>query len=439
MKPTKKIQIGLLAIALGFGSTAFSPSGTAFVGANVWAQDAAASVDYAALVKSQEALLKARRSLMNRDVASAERFANEAKATNAAYTSASDKPEYVFPLIAQYKQIESVAKTEGMSQRVKLALAKNYLEQAEGLRRCQDLEGASRLVSEARSLDVTFDVETINRKMDLASVAQRVSDDRLAAQAAAPAAAPLTGMSEATKRQVAAIQTKLQAARAMAAAGQTEQAEAAVRELQALGVPENAFAGGDSPAKFLRDVATQRSQAIRQVQVTLPGLSEGESAGYLYMQEADAALATGDSETALRNYRDALRYAAELDQQSVRYINDSIAKLTAAPAEAVVGASGIDFTQTPEAIQSEIAAFIAKQNQVRETEPREALEDLKQLRAEVEASALDASLKAFFVQNLDVAIVDTDNFLAVNGSRLAVESQNKGVDEYIREKRLREL
>lgn len=448
LEPTKKIQTGLLAVALGFGSAAFalgiSPSVYAQtpVAGSVVVNGTADSATYPTLVRSQELLLKARRSLMSRDVVSATRFVNEAKALNAAYTPASDRPEYVTPLIEQFKKISDAASSQGMTETVKRELAKNYLEQAEALRRCQDLDSAEALVAEASKLNVTLDVATLNRKMDVDSVLARINDDRLASTPVANQSAPLTGLSEATKRQVASIQAKLQEARSLAANGQVERAEAIARQMQSLGVPESAFAGGDSPATFLREVASTRSNAVRQVQATVPGISQGESAGYLYVQEADEAAAKGNNALALTNYRDALRYSAELDQATIRHINDSIAKLNnpvASMPEVAVSQTGIDLTQQPDAIQNEIAAFIAKQNEARETEPKEALADLKQLRTEIESSQLDAALKAHFSYTVDMAIADTEKFIDVNGARIANATQNRDVEEYMREKRQNEL
>ena len=448
LEPTKKIQTGLLAVALGFGSAAFtlgiSPSVYAQTpdAGSVVVNGTADSATYPTLVRSQELLLKARRSLMSRDVVSATRFVNEAKALNAAYTPASDRPEYVTPLIEQFKKISNAASSQGMTETVKRELAKNYLEQAEALRRCQDLDSAEALVAEASKLNVTLDVATLNRKMDVDSVLARINDDRLASTPVANQSAPLTGLSEATKRQVASIQAKLQEARSLAANGQVERAEAIARQMQSLGVPENAFAGGDSPATFLREVASTRSNAVRQVQATVPGISQGESAGYLYVQEADEAAAKGNNALALTNYRDALRYSAELDQATIRHINDSIAKLNnpvASMPEVAVSQTGIDLTQQPDAIQNEIAAFIAKQNEARETEPKEALADLKQLRTEIESSQLDAALKAHFSYTVDMAIADTEKFIDVNGARIANATQNRDVEEYMREKRQNEL
>ncbi|MDO5749477.1 MAG: hypothetical protein Q4Q42_07570, partial [Planctomycetia bacterium] len=448
LEPTKKIQTGLLAVALGFGSAAFtlgiSPSVYAQtpVAGSVVVNGTADSATYPTLVRSQELLLKARRSLMSRDVVSATRFVNEAKALNAAYTPASDRPEYVTPLIEQFKKISDIASSQGMTETVKRELAKNYLEQAEALRRCQDLDSAEALVAEASKLNVTLDVATLNRKMDVDSVLARINDDRLASTPVANQSAPLTGLSEATKRQVASIQAKLQEARSLAANGQVERAEAIARQMQSLGVPENAFAGGDSPATFLREVASTRSNAVRQVQATVPGISQGESAGYLYVQEADEAVAKGNNALALKNYRDALRYSAELDQATIRHINDSIAKLNnpvASMPEVAVSQTGIDLTQQPDAVQNEIAAFIAKQNEARETEPKEALADLKQLRTEIESSQLDAALKAHFSYTVDMAIADTEKFIDVNGARIANATQNRDVEEYMREKRQNEL
>lgn len=448
LEPTKKIQTGLLAVALGFGSAAFalgiSPSAYAQTpdAGSVVVNGTADSATYPTLVRSQELLLKARRSLMSRDVVSAARFVNEAKALNAAYTPASDRPEYVTPLIEQFKKISDAASSQGMTETVKRELAKNYLEQAEALRRCQDLDSAEALVAEASKLNVTLDVATLNRKMDVDSVLARINDDRLASTPVATQSAPLTGLSDATKRQVASIQAKLQEARSLAANGQVERAEAIARQMQSLDVPESAFAGGDSPATFLREVASTRSNAVRQVQATVPGISEGESAGYLYVQEADEAAAKGNNALALTNYRDALRYSAELDQATIRHINDSIAKLNnpvASMPEVAVSQTGIDLTQQPDAIQNEIAAFIAKQNQARETEPKEALADLKQLRTEIETSQLDAALKAHFSYTVDMAIADTEKFIDVNGARIANATKNRDVEEYMREKRQNEL
>ncbi|MBQ8284720.1 MAG: hypothetical protein IJZ10_00280 [Thermoguttaceae bacterium] len=451
MEPTKKIQTGLLAIALGFGSAAFSLGGATTFGTDAPAQTPASAVlgvnsnapSYPALVRSQELLLKARRSLMSRDVVAAERYVQEAQALNAQYGAASDRPEYVLPLVDQYKRAEAAARAQGMTEAVKRELAKSYLEQAEGLRRCQDLDAAENLVAEARKLNVVFDAATVERKMDVASVQRRVADDRLALAAPTASQAPLTGLSEATKRQVASAQETLRQARVLAANGQTERAEQAVRALQAQGIPESAFAGGDSPAQFLRDVAAARSQSsIRQVQATVPGVSTGESAGYLYVQEAETALAQGDKETALANYRDALRYTAELDAATVRNVNAEIARLTAPAAatpEVVATATGLDLTPPGDALQNEIAAFIAKQNQVRETAPKEAVADLKQLKAEIEASTMEVALKAHFAHALDVAIADSEAFLAANGSRIAIQQQNTNVDAFVAQKRAAEL
>ena len=131
LEPTKKIQTGLLAVALGFGSAAFalgiSPSVYAQtpVAGSVVVNGTADSATYPTLVRSQELLLKARRSLMSRDVVSAARFVNEAKALNAAYTPASDRPEYVTPLIEQFKKISDAASSKGMTETVKRELDKN--------------------------------------------------------------------------------------------------------------------------------------------------------------------------------------------------------------------------------------------------------------------------------------------------------------------------
>ncbi|MDO5566821.1 MAG: hypothetical protein Q4G59_09210, partial [Planctomycetia bacterium] len=363
------------------------------------------------LTRSQELLLKARHSLMSRDVNSALRLTQEAQSLNAPYGDVNDRPEYVLPLIQQYQAIEQAARANGMTEKVKRDFARNYLDQAEALRRCRDFDNADSLVTEARKLNVYMDSQSIQKGMDYDAVAQRIRDDRTAVaarQSAQAPAQPLVGLSEAMKHQIADVQSQLAQARAMFAAGQMDRAEELARHLQGRGIPENAFAGGDSPTKLLGDIATTRSQrsaqaslqnngAIRQVQGTELRPSLGKSNGYLYVKEAEAALRAGNKTAALKNFQGALRYASEMDAQTVRHINESIAKLNApaataptasnasktatkdakAPATAAKApaapaapgapvASGINFKQSPQQIQSEISA---KTNQIRKTNP----------------------------------------------------------------------
>ncbi len=402
--------------------------------------------------RSQDLLLKARRALMGRDVASAERYVQEAKNLNVVYRDVDDRPEYVLPLINKYKEIEQSVRTGGMTDSVKRELAKNYLHQAEALRRCRDFDNAEALIMEAKNLNVVLDAQTVQSGMDIANVLQRVQDDKMALQAVkmkqAPQTAPLTNVSEGTKRQVSDIQQQLKTARQLMAAGQLEQAEQIGRQLAQVGVPEKAFVGGDSPTRLLGDIAIQRSKqntvkatpAIK-AQPTPPLTSP--SNGYLYVKEGDAALRDGKKDLALKNYNDALRYAAEMDAQMVKYINDSIAKLNqATPVPATtkpVQASGINFNQAPQNIQSEISAFIVKTHQIRQQNPEEALKMLQNLRAELNATKLDASMKSHFSYSVDMAISDTNRFIEENGSMIALENRNKDVDEQIRQKREREL
>lgn len=401
------------------------------------------------LARSQELLLRARRALMGRDTASAVKFVNEATALNAVYSDASDRPEYVLPLVNSYKEIEEAARTHGFTESVRRDLAKNYLHQAEALRRCRDYDSAEALVLEAKKLNIVLDAKTLQSGMDAESVQQRIQDDRMAAHAAlaaTTAVAPLENISEGMRRQVVQVQQQLAQGRQLLQAGQMDQAEKLGRDMAALGIPENAFVGGDSPARLLGDIAVTRSGsarteevnagAIRQVQGTelLPSL--GQSNGYLYIQEAEAALRAGNNDAALKNFKDALRYAAEMDAQAVRHINESIAKLSTAPAapevKQEVAGTGINFDQAPQQIQSEISAFITKTHQVRNTNPEEALAMLEKLRDELAASSLEAGVKGHFSYSIDMAINETNRFIAENGALIKLDNQNKDVEEQVR-------
>ena len=465
LETTRKFQSPMAAITLGLALALMSGVGGSF---GLFAQNAPIPAEQASadtLARNQALLLRARHSLMGRDIASAERFAREAAALAPAYSEASDRPEYVEALITEYKAVQAAAQTDGMSESVRRGLARSYLNQADALRRCRDYNGAESLAQEAKKLNVVSDSDSVANGMDLPSVMQRISDDRLAserlaASQAVPGEVP-SGLSDMTRRQIAEVRRQISDARALMAQGKVEAAEGIARRLQAVGLPENVFADGDSPNALLGDIAILRSTsgngvvnsafngtqasngAIRQVQgveVTEP--NAGKSNGYLYVQEADTALRAGNNQAALVNYRDALRYASELDAETVKRVNEAIAKLnnpiTAAP-EVLPSASGIDFAKSPQELQADISAFIAKSYQTRKTNPAEALAALKGLREEIEKSSLESGVKNHFHYTVDMAISDTNRFIDVNGPMIALDNQNKDIEEELRAKREKEV
>lgn len=448
LKATKKSPLSAVWMVLGLALLLVPTSG--------FAQNPAD-----ALSQNQNLLLKARHSLMSQDVASAERYVEEAARLNPAYTDADDRPEYVTALVEEYKKAVASLNSDGMSESVRRSLAASYLNQAEALRRCREYDRADALISEAVKLNVVADAATVQNQMDAGSVAQRVRDDRLAADALAPSVSnePAVNLSEAAKRQVAAVTAQVVQARGLLAAGKIEEAEALARQLAELGLPENVFTDGNSPKRLLGEIAVVRSGAavpafqanpaandapgaIRQVQGFELNAESGQSNGYLYVQEAETAERSGNNEAALSNYRDALRYAAELDAETVQRVNDAIAKLTnpitAAPAPEV-GATGIDLNRAPQDLQSDISAFVSKSYQLRKKDPAAALAQLKQLRSEIEQSNLDSAVKSHFFFTLDTAIAETNRFIDVNGPMIALNNQNQDVEDRLRAQREEEV
>lgn len=461
MKPTRKLKTGLFAAAFGivsmFGSAVNAQTGTMIPQATnavspIQVTKASTAPVADSLSKNQELLLKARHALMSRDVASAERFVKEAQALNVNYREADDRPDYVIPLITKYREIEQAAKTGGTTEAVKRELAKNYLHQAEALRRCRDFDSAESLVMEAKAMNVVLDAQTVQSGMDVATVLQRIRDDRLALQTmqsktgTANAQAPLKNLSEGTKRKVAEVQQQLQVARQLMSVGQLERAEEIGKQLQKVSLPESAYMGNDSPTKLLGDIAVKRSGqqvqkgSIVPVQaVQFQPAKTGQSNGYLYVKEADAALRSGNRDAALKNYQDALRYESEMDANMIKHIHDSIANLKNPAPAAPVAKTEINFNQPPQNVQSEIRAYILKTNQLRQQKPEEALAMLQKAREELNASALDASIKTHFNYSLDLAIADTKAFIAEHGPMIALDQRNKDVEEQIRAKREKEL
>ncbi len=459
MKPTRKTESGMAAIALGLivalvpqteRISILSAQEPVAVAAQAQAPDS--------LRQNQALLLKARLALMEKDVPSAEQYVKDAEAVECAYGRGCDRPDYVRALIEEFKRADSRAKSEGMTESVRQDMARSFLNQADALRRCRSFNEAESLVTAAVNLGVSTDTESIQRHMDPDSIMERIAKDRVTAESIRKAsAAPepaMTGMSAVAQRRVEQIEKATQEARVLFAQGKLDEAEELARTLIAMEIPENAFES-DSPNRLLADIAASRNEAnlipasafegsatatsgIRQVEgFELNPAEPAQSHGYLYAQEAANALRAGNREAALTNYRDALRYENELDSETVKEITDAIADLTnpLEESETAVSQTGVNFNQAPQNIQAEIAAYIVKTYQVRNTDPNEAIAMLEQLKTEIEAANINDAVKNNFLYSVGMATAETKKFADVHGPMIALDNHNQEVEEQLRQER----
>ncbi len=453
MKPTRKTELGMAAIALGL-IVALVPQTERI--SILSAQEPVAAVAKAqapdSLRQNQALLLKARLALMGKDVPSAERYVGDAEAMGCTYARGCDRPDYVRALIDEFKQADSRAKSEGMTESVRQDLARSYLNQADALRRCRSFNEAEALVTAAVNLGVSTDTDSIQKQMDPDSIMERIAKDRVTAESIRKAsAAPepaMTGMSAAAQRRVEQIEKATREARDLFNQGKVDEAEELARTLIAMEIPENAFSS-DSPNRLLADIAASRddggaiastsfegsataTSGIRQVEgFELNPAVPNQSHGYLYAQEAANALRAGNREAALTNYRDALRYESELDSATVKEITDAIADLTNPLGEAqetAVSQTGVNFNQPPQNIQAEIAAYIVKTYQVRNTDPDEAIAMLEQLKSEIEGANINDAIKNNFLYSVGMATADTKKFADVRGPMIALDNQSLAED-----------
>ena len=460
MKPTRRTELGMAAIALGL-IVALVPQTERI--SILSAQEPVAAVAKAeapdSLRQNQALLLKARLALMGKDVPSAERYVGDAEAMGCTYGRGCDRPDYVRALIDEFKHADSRAKSEGMTESVRQDLARSYLNQADALRRCRSYNEAEALVTAAVNLGVSTDTDSIQKQMDPDSIMERIAKDRVTAESIRKAsAAPepaMTGMSAAAQRRVEQIEKATREARDLFNQGKVDEAEELARTLIAMEIPENAFSA-DSPSRLLADISASRddvgaiastsfegsataTSGIRQVEgFELNPAVPNQSHGYLYAQEAANALRAGNREAALTNYRDALRYESELDSATVKEITDAIADLTNPLGEAqetAVSQTGVNFNQPPQNIQAEIAAYIVKTYQVRNTDPDEAIAMLEQLKSEIEGANINDAIKNNFLYSVGMATADTKKFADVHGPMIALDNQNREVEEKLRQER----
>lgn len=463
LEPTRKTEAGMAAIALGL-IVALVPQTERISVLSAQEPVAIEAQAPGSLSQNQALLLKARLALMGKDTSTAERLLEEAESLNCAYTRGSDRPEYVEALIEEFKSADGRSKAEGMTESVRQDLARSYLNQAEALRRCRAFNEAESLVSAAKGLNAAVDAETLQKGMDADSILSRIDKDRVTAESIRKAAAApepaLTGISDTARRRVEKVEKATQDARLLFSQGRVDEAEKMARSLIAMEVPENAFTNGDSPNRLLADITASRENAdlvpaafegnaaqtaesgIRQVEgFELTPSDDVKSHGYLYAQEAANALKAGNREAALTNYRDALRYENELDSATVKDVTDAIAELTRPLSDDAVAVSqtGIDFSQAPQNVYNEVSAYIVKTNQVRNSDPNEALAMLEQLKGEIEKSNLPDAVKSNFLYSVSLADADTRKFADVHGPMIALDNHNREVEEQLRQEREEEI
>lgn len=308
------------------------------------------------------------------------------------------------------------------------------------------------------------------------------SDDRSGAAAPMPQAAQqamqLTGQ-----------------ARAALQAGDLDAAERIAREASRLGVADSSYPpGADRPSIVMLDVAQARRQAegVRTAQALggrdnqpvergvyrsdrdrtqnryvqaetetpdaprelpreagpargTPTPAGGPTEGQRAFDAGVAALQAGDRTGALNAFRRAYDLQDQLDPSTVQRLQDHLQMLTirnAGPSQPQAAPLETVESQQQQAAKQLFAEAARRQSDARrmlESDPRGALELLRQTHRMVAESELDAAMKNRMLTGIDRSIVDTEKYLKDHQFELDLNAKNREIKDQIERRRQHRL
>ncbi|MGO9109352.1 MAG: hypothetical protein ACLP9L_08975 [Thermoguttaceae bacterium] len=433
--------------------------------------------------RSDALLRSARLALAVTDVQQARRLLAQARQEQIRYAPNEDSPERVEAAIARFVEVSRLERSTEDNRKI---YARMLMEQSEALLQWGELEQADKLAAlavEQRVAYGPFDAKPDDLLKRIAALRQlnnpagpRQIDRRFAGPDA-------VGPSLAGRQHAVELMRQIRGA---LAAGQIGQAEFLCRQLDALRVPENAFAPGqDRPGLVFHDVheamarkasgvvlaggvsdpspgvqslvynpsndPTANIQVAAEQAETVPppssqpanppGGSDAarQSPGYSLFQQGEAALKARDRDRALQLFQQASAYSNDLDPVTAARLQDHLSLLSvprgAPPRNGPPGqpASPIDeAAATQQALLRQVFADInhreAEAKQMLEKDPKMALTMLQETRKKVEAAGLEPGAERDqLLRRLDRSIADTQHYIEQNRARIDLESQNNAV------------
>lgn len=433
--------------------------------------------------QSDRLLLDSRRSLAVGDVRRATELAQQAKKLGVRYDFHEDSPAKAEDAIQRYSRLNSPGGPAKESESYRRQYAESLLQQAEGLMNWGEFDEAQRLVGDAKRLNVNygpFDVkpDTMGERI-AAARGQRNADEpsrleplppvagRAAALAEQPAAeqGPLDPATAARKQQ--ALQLVQQAREAMNS-GDLERAAGLAEQAEDLRVPDTAFKQGeDRPWMVLYQI--QQTEKERQgvvpaggaapigVEADREGVFPGSQAVYdrnrdatqnvpaarmqeqpgspesamMLFQRGEEALRNRDIPAALNYFRQANQRRDELDPLIQQQLQDKLQLLAQSPA---VRRPGNEAGLIPEAAADQqlkyrqISAELARQEQaarnLQSSNPKQALDLLKQARGIVEQSTLETTAREILLRRVDRDVQELERFIDANRGKIELNERN---------------
>jgi len=432
--------------------------------------------------RSDALLRSARVALVGGDVRRASDMVAQARQEQVRYAPNEDCPERVDAAIARFVEVSHL---ERSTEENRKTYARMLMEQSEALLQWGELDQADKLAAlavEQQAVYGPFDAKPEVLLKRIAALRQqnnpagpRQSDSRYAGPNA-------VGPSMAGRQQAIELMRQI---RGSLAAGQIGQAESLCRQLDALRIPENAFAPGeDRPGLVFQEVRqsmarnasgvvqaggsselnpgvqlavydpsrdpTHNMQIAGQQAETIPSPSNQpvvpsgtndaarQSPGYSLFQQGEAALKARDRDRALQFFQQASAYNNDLDPVTAARLQDHLSLLSVPrgvpPRSGPPGqpTSPVDEALlTQQALLKQVFADVNHREgdakKMLEKDPKMALTMLQETRKKVETAGLEPAARDQLLRRLDRLIADTQHYIEQNRSRIEMDAKNNTV------------
>lgn len=181
------------------------------------------------------------------------------------------------------------------------------------------------------------------------------------------------------------------------------------------------------------------SPAIAQVQFNQPSPeSRGEFAAEMFSAGMEA-LTAGDKPLAMKNFREAWKYEADLDPAMRSQLQDKLTLLQPtrlAPMKSTADAgkplssiekAELESQEKTRRLYREVTSELAKAEQSKESAPLDTLDQLESLRRRVDGADLDDTAKRSLAVMVGRAIADQKKYVEANRAKIDLDLQNESV------------
>ncbi|MDR0704905.1 MAG: hypothetical protein LBF88_07945 [Planctomycetaceae bacterium] len=354
---------------------------------------------------STQKLHQARKALAAKDVVTAERIAVEVQKMNLAYREFDDRPEYIFTLIQQFRQVAELHRTSGNTEYFRRNYAQLSLNQADVMLRRGEIELATQLTQEAASQNVLYNQSERDAGHDPQAMFRRIDDAKRIRAMNVPAVhvpAQQPVLSQAAQHDLNQAISMLRQARDAMNAGQLDRADQLCRIAMNYKLADSDYpAGSDTPNRVLVDIAVRRQQTIAVV----PAQTPNGTTQAVYHQTQNP---TQNIQQVATQPQPSIAANTPMVDQVIRDRQTAISQIS----------SGI------------LQQISDAQRMTREQRnPDAGLEILQQAKVRVEQSPLDQAAKEAFIRQIDRAIEDTVKFIERYQVQFEQDKRNQAVWE----------